>query len=351
MNNDQIKQVNWDDIKNNMINECGIDNIDLQILNNKNRIITENYVCKLIKDKIGIDYVINDKKLFLISTTHDSYIKKNWNDVKNIKSIYPNNNISNGDNNVSSRMSRNDVVPLQEISYERLEFFGDALLRVFSSDYLVCRYDEFGPGELTDTRALIENRKAFSEISKKISLNKYLLISKNYEILHTREKDDKMLCDLFESFICALFYDICKIKYSDLGKNKELMNIERGVAYQICWYLFVKLVEEELNIPSLLENDTNYKKKLLIEYHKLNWTAPVYRLMQTKNDEKQTNKKYYKTGVYDNDKNIIGIGYSSSKNTSEKISAKNALQHLNVLENNKEEIEEIPSNSELIYYK
>jgi dsRNA-specific ribonuclease len=101
----------------------------------------------------------------------------------------------------------------------------------------------------------------------------------------------------------------------------------------------------------LLENDTNYKKKLLIEYHKLNWNPPVYRLMMTKNDDKQINKKYYKTGVYDNDKNIIGMGYSSSKSTSEKLSAKNALQYLNVLENNKDEIEEIPNNSNIINFK
>ena len=72
--------------------------------------------------------------------------------------------------------------------------------------------------------------------------------------------------------------------------------------------------------------------------------------MMTKNDEKQANKKYYKTGVYDNDKNIIGIGYSSCKSTSEKISAKNALQYLNILDNNKDEDEEIPENSNFIKF-
>ena len=350
MNNDQAKQIDWLDIRKNIINKYGEENIDIVILNSKNRIITKDYICKLMKKYIDIDYEVNDIKLFEISMTHDSYTIKDWKDIKNIKSIFPNGNISNGENIISIK-SKNDVVPLKDISYERLEFFGDALLRVFSSDYLVSRYDEFGPGELTDTRALIENRKAFSEISKKISLNKYLLISKNYEMIHAREKDDKLLCDLFESFICALFYDICKIKYSDLGKKEDLMNMERGFAYQICWYLVVKLIEEELNIPSLLENDTNYKKKLLIEYHKLNWTPPVYRLISTKTDEKQLNKKYYKTGVYDNEKNIIGTGYSSCKSTSEKLSAKNALQYLNILENNKEEDEEIPNNSNLIKFK
>ena len=160
-----------------------------------------------------------------------------------------------------------------------------------------------------------------------------------------------MLCDLFEAFICALFYDICKIKYSDLGKKENLMDMERGCAYQICWYLVVKLIEEELNIPSLLENDTNYKKKLLIEYHKLNWMPPVYRLMSTKIDEKQSNKKYYKTGVYDNDKNIKGIGYSCCKSTSEKLSAKNALHNLNISEYIKDEDEEIANNSNLIKFK
>lgn len=350
MNNEQVKQIDWGIVRTDIINKYGNDNIDILILNSKNRIISKDFICKLMKKYIDIDYEVNDIKLFEISMTHDSYTKKDWDDLKNIKSIFPNGNISNGENIISIK-SKNDVIPLKDISYERLEFFGDALLRVFSSDYLVCRYDEFGPGELTETRALIENRKAFSEITKKISLNKYLLISKNYEMIHAREKDDKMLCDLFEAFICALFYDICKIKYADLGKKSDLMDMERGFAYQICWYLVVKLIEEELNIPSLLENDTNYKKKLLMEYHKLNWSAPVYRLIATKNDEKQTNIKYYKTGVYDSEKNIIGIGYSTSKSTSEKLSAKNALKFLNVLENNKEEVEEMPNNSNLINFK
>ena len=350
MNNEQVKQIDWNNVKKDIINKYGYDNIDVMILNSKNRTISKDFVCKLINKYIGIEYEINDIKLFEISMTHESYTKKDWNDVKNIKSIFPNGNISNIDN-IMLIKSKNDVVPLKDINYERLEFFGDRLLSVYISDCLVCRYSDFGPGELTETRALIENRKAFSEITKKISLNKYLLISKNYELIHTRERDDKILCDLFESFICALFYDICKIKYDDLGKKEDLMNMDRGLAHQICWYLVIKLIEEELNIPALLENDTNYKKKLLMEYHNRHWTPPVYRLMLTKTDEKQTNIKYYKTGVYDSDKNIIGIGYSSSKSTSEKIAAKNALKHLNPLENNIDEVEEIPNNSSIINFK
>ena len=350
MNNDQIKQINWEEIQAEMIND-GEDFDIKRILNNKNRKFTENYLCNFIKDKIDIDYKINDLEIFQIAMTHDSYIKKDLNNIKNIKSIFPDGILTNCDNNMRVS-SRNDVIPLQDISYEILEWAGDSILGSFLADYILCRYNKFGPGELTETKALIENRKAFSEITKKISLHKYILISKNYEIVHTREGDVKILCDLFESFICALFYDICKIKYSDFGNRPDLMNLNRGLAYQICWTIVVKLIEEELNIPSLFENDTNYKKRLLMEYHKRDWLSPpIYKLIETKTDERQINKKYYKTGVYNNDKNLIGVGTSTSKNTSEKLSAKNALHCLNALENNKEEMEEISKNSNLINFK
>jgi len=349
MDNDQIKQINWEDVQKKMINDG--DDFDIKrILNNKNRKFAGNYVCSLIKNKIGIDYKINSLELFQIAMTHDSYIKKDLKNIKNIKSIFPDGVLSNCDNNMHIN-SRNDVIPLQDISYEILEWGGDSLLGSFLMDYLICRYNKFGPGELTETKALIENRKAFSEITKKISLNKYLLISKNYEIVHTRDGDVKILCDLFESFICALYYDICKIKYSDFGNRDDLMNVNRGLAYQVCWAIVVKLIEEHLNIPALFEIDTNYKKRLLIEFHERDWPAPLYRLMETKNDETLINKKYYKTGVYDNEKNIIGIGFSVSKKTSEKLSARNALHHLNALEDNKEEMEKISINDNVINFK
>lgn len=334
----------------NILNKYGLDEIESIVVNPKNRIFTKSFLCDFMKKYTDIEYEINDIKIFEIAMTHKSYTKKKWTDIKEFKSIFPQDNIPSCDNIIHT-VSKNDVVSLKENDMERLELYGDALLGSIQTDYLLCRYDGFGPGELTESRALIENRKAFSEITKKISLNKYILISKYYENVHARDKDNKLLCDLFESFICALFYDICKIKYEYFGNNENIMNLNRGFAYQICWFLVVKLIEEELNIPALLENDTNYKKKLLIEYHKLKWSAPLYRLIETRTDEKQINKKYYKTGVYDNNKNIIGIGISTAKNNSEKMAAKNALQYLNLLEKNNEEIEELPDNSNIINFK
>ena len=64
MNNDQVKQIDWNDIRNKIINKYGEDNIDIIILNSKNRIITKDYICKLMKKYIDIDYEVNDIKLF-----------------------------------------------------------------------------------------------------------------------------------------------------------------------------------------------------------------------------------------------------------------------------------------------
>ena len=64
----------------------------------------------------------------------------------------------------------------QNFNYERLEFLGDSILRQIISDYLFIRYQEMQEGDLTKLRSQIENGSSLAEMTRKIGLNKYVLI-------------------------------------------------------------------------------------------------------------------------------------------------------------------------------
>jgi ribonuclease-3 len=347
--NNQIK-FDWDNFMDKTIKEIGKDNLINYILNEKNRIITKDYIKNTLQ-AYGIDYQLNDLKLFTISMTHSSYINKDWVEPKNFKMIFMGINLINGDMLVPiSNDNREMALQLGNISYERLEFLGDSILRQIISDYLFIRYKEMQEGSLTKLRSQIENGSSLAEMTRKIGLNKYVLLSRNYEVIKAREKNDKIQCDIFEAFIAALYLDSCGISYNDIGSNLDLIKYTRSKGYQICFDFVTALIEDEIDLTQLLETDTNYKDKILQHYHELGWGDPKYGTMEVIVDNNKMGKKYFKMYVRDVDGNIIGVGTGSSKQKGEKLAAKKALQHLNVIPHDNDD-EILNKNSNLIYFR
>jgi dsRNA-specific ribonuclease len=360
----QVDKLDWDKFRDDTIKRTGKDNLIKYILNEKNRVITKDYI-KNVLYNYGIDYIVKDIKLYEIAMTHPSYIYKDWSELQNFKMIFMGINVVGGDMLVPITLEQvNMAVPLGTTSYERLEFLGDSILRLIISDYLFVRYEEMQEGELTKLRSQIENGSSLAEMTRKIGLNKYVLISRNNEVIKGREKNEKIQCDIFEAFIAALFLDACSISYDELckkclfdkGKTKsnlncfDLISRNRGDGYQTCYDFVVSLIEDEIDLTKLLETDTNYKDKLLRHYHEVGWGDPTYGLMDTIIDSNKMGKKIFKMYVRDNDKNIIGWGLGSSKKKGEKLAAKLALQNLKVIPNDNEEVI-LDKNDSQIYYK
>lgn len=324
------------------------------LLNSKNRLITKDYIKKTL-EFFGLNHTPNDIKLFQLAMTHTSYIEKDYMDIKNFKALFVNSNDIMEEYKKLSNNIDEHALPLQKKSYDVLEFRGDALLKDIITDYLVCRYDSFNPKELTRLRSMLEERNSFSNICKMIGLHKYALIGKNLEFNFVRETNLKLQCDLFEAFMGALYYDICGISLNDFGKNLTLMKMKREDAYQKCYNFIISLIEDYNNsgwdLSSLLEVNTNYKDVIQSYYNKNKWGFPVYKVMDIVENKEQSNKKIYEVGIYDNEKNIIATGKSSSKQMAEKIAARNALIKFNVdfkNEENDEDTIEIPKNSGII---
>ena len=86
-------------------------------------------------------------------------------------------------------------------SYDTLEFLGDSILEFFTSKILFIFYPDYSEGDLTSLRSLLVNSKNLAALSKQIELDKYLIIDKNIE------KSNKILADIYESFIAVLYLE------------------------------------------------------------------------------------------------------------------------------------------------
>ena len=339
----------WSDFHKLILSKYSKEDLYLFIINENNREITKDYIRNTLA-MTGIDYTPNDIKLFEIALTHPSYIYKSWWELKFFKMIFMSINVLGGDRLLPiSNENIQFAIPLKKISYERLEFLGDSIIRQVISDYLFIRYPDLQEGSLTKLRSQIENGSSLADMTRKIGLNKYVLISRNYEIVKARDKNEKIQCDIFEAFIAALYLDSCKISYDQIGNLHDLISRDRSIGYQRCYNFIVYLIENVVDLAHLLESDSNYKDRLLQYYHETGWGDPTYGIVETIIDSNKMGKKYFKMYVRDKDKNIIGYGTGSSKQKGEKLAAKQALQHLQIIPNDNDD-EELPPNSPLINF-
>jgi ribonuclease-3 len=89
---------------------------------------------------------------------------------------------------------------------ERLEFLGDAVLELATTDFLFKKFPAKPEGELTAYRAALVNTVSLAETAQKIGVNEYLLLSKG-EAKDTGRARDVILADAFEAIIGAVYLD------------------------------------------------------------------------------------------------------------------------------------------------
>ena len=89
---------------------------------------------------------------------------------------------------------------------ERLEFLGDAVLEVVSSDFLFHRYPDMPEGDLTKTRASLVCEPTLALCAREIELGSFLLLGKGEEATGGRERDS-VVSDAMEALIGAIYLD------------------------------------------------------------------------------------------------------------------------------------------------
>lgn len=89
---------------------------------------------------------------------------------------------------------------------ERLEFLGDAVLELISSEFLFHEHPHKPEGELTKTRAGMVCEPALAYCAREISLGDYLLLGKGEDATGGRKRDS-ITSDAMEALIGAIYLD------------------------------------------------------------------------------------------------------------------------------------------------
>lgn len=113
--------------------------------------------------------------------------------------------------------------------YERLEFLGDAVLELVSSDFLYRERQETAEGDLTKLRASMVCEPALAYCAREFALEQFILLGKGEEATGGRNRDS-IVSDVMEALIGAIYLDggmeeasvfIHRFILSDL-ENKQL---------------------------------------------------------------------------------------------------------------------------------
>lgn len=90
--------------------------------------------------------------------------------------------------------------------YERLEFLGDAVLELVSSEFLFGKHREMPEGHLSRTRAAMVCEPSLAACARDLGLDQYILLGKGEEMTGGRSRDS-IVSDAMEALIGAVYLD------------------------------------------------------------------------------------------------------------------------------------------------
>jgi ribonuclease-3 len=89
---------------------------------------------------------------------------------------------------------------------ERLEFLGDAVLELLTSEYLLDAFPDWTEGQLSKSRARLVNAYSLEAAARRLHLGDHLRLGRGEEKTGGREKQT-LLADAFEAVLAAIYLD------------------------------------------------------------------------------------------------------------------------------------------------
>lgn len=93
-----------------------------------------------------------------------------------------------------------------DVSNERLEFLGDAVLGWVVADLAYRRFAALAEGQMTDLRKAVVNAEALAAMARHMDLGSFLLLGRGEDAAGGRDKDS-ILSDALEATIGAVYLD------------------------------------------------------------------------------------------------------------------------------------------------
>lgn len=184
---------------------------------------------------------------------------------------------------------------------EKLEYLGDAVLELISSEYLFKTYQNLSEGEMTKARAYSVCEESLAEVASKYGFSDFLLVGKCESKVHGKYRPS-ILADSVEAVIGAIYLD------SGLDAAKEF----------ILPNLFDRMEEfvEKGNkdYKTQLQEILQVNGDIKIEYKIVDYTGPEH-------------ARVFNAEVYCENK-LIGTGKGKNKKEAEMDAARNALEKI-----------------------
>lgn len=189
--------------------------------------------------------------------------------------------------------------------YERLEFLGDAVLKLTISDVLFKKYPDSREGELSKIRSILVSDNTLAEITKNNGLQELIILSKHEEKQGCRNLNSICAC-VFEAILGAYYLDG---KYGEIIKyiEKTFQPYIEEVAQHF----------EKFNAKAILQEYTQSQTK----------TTPVYTVT---NESGPQHKKVFEVEVRYNDE-VLAVESGSSKKEAEQKCALSACKKLGIV--------------------
>ena len=187
-------------------------------------------------------------------------------------------------------------------SNERLEFLGDAVLQLLSSEFLYKTYPEAPEGEMTNFRSSVVCTSSLAQEAKRMGYGNLLLLSNGEEATGGRERE-YILANTFEAVLGAIYLD------KGLEKCRKFLEKE----------LFSK-------ISNIVDNDIFKDSKSQFQEMAQDkfGVTPVYQIIDSWGPD---HEKTFKMGVFIGKENW-GIGEGKSKQRAEQAAAESGLKRM-----------------------
>ena len=183
---------------------------------------------------------------------------------------------------------------------ERLEFLGDTVLSIITSEYLFKKYSELPEGDLTHIRAALVQSQSLAAYAKSIELGDYLYLGHGEEKNRNRQS---ILEDAFEALLAAI--------YLDAGEN----GLETVRAF------LIPIIQKRIDSgESMLHSDAKTELQQITQVS--DGAMPSYVIIGESGPD---HAKTFEVEVRLNS-NVIGHGVGRSKREAEQNAAREALK-------------------------
>ncbi len=151
---------------------------------------------------------------------------------------------------------------------ERLEFLGDAVLELVTSEFLFETYPDYPEGELTRLRASMVCEQTLAFCTRELQLGNYLMLGKGEDMTGGRERKS-VLSDALEAVIGAVYLDGGFASAKEFIHKYVLNDIEHKQLFFDSKTILQEKIQGshrgELSYRLLEESGPDHDKKYLVE--------------------------------------------------------------------------------------